>query len=611
MLVRAFLKKFHQTSFHAKLVWTYILLIFIPVVCALSINSVQLYNQTKKDYEGILEQLNQRTNVTVDDFFTNLTRNSFFYLTESQLHSIISKTKPQSSKQATIDTNYMQSAMEQFVLLNGNISTITALAPNGSVYGSKHASVSDISDTVDKIGRDVLRSSSFVVHVPESLQPGSSNGKNQRISIVRFLSDLTVRDTAEAYVKIDVNFKAVEHMLGGINDSELKLGMLVFDGAHLIYSSDSRLNVQGREMMQNPFSRLQPQEHQFKQLRWNDQQFLVSGSLNQTTGWTIIQFIPMDQMLGAFIGNTINYVLFGLLALLAAFLLAFFFNRYFVNPLLQLSKAMKTIDAGHIHHAIPWSEREDEIGRLINSYNAMLERLQKSRESEQLSGTLQKKAEMKMLQAQINPHFLYNTLNAIHAIAQLNRITDIATMTKCLSSLYRFNIKYGDEVTIATELEQIHNYVQIQQIRFLHRFQVEYDISPEVLNCKILKFLIQPLVENSFYHGLEPKDGQGLLKLTIRRHGHTLFIRVEDNGIGIDPDKLQELNEMFAERSEQPAAMASDRNFGLRNVHYRIKHFYGEDYWMKIASKDSSGTIIDMYIPVTKEEPSDENRDRR
>jgi len=603
-------KKFQHTTFHTKLVLTYLLLIAIPVVCVLSINSIQLYNQTKKDYEDILEQLNRRTNVTVDDFFTNLTRNSFFYLTESRLHAIISKTKPQTSIQYNLDTNYMQSAMEQFVLFNGNIATITALAPNGSVYGSQHANRSSIVETVNKIGKWTLKGSDFVVYVPESVRPSSR--KNQRISIVRYLSDLIVRNNMEAYVKIDVNFSAVEHMLGGITDSELKLGTIVLANDHMIYTSEARMSELEEKEIQKIsrlFTDVTVQKHQIAEIEWNGKRFLASGSLNEATGWRIIQFIPTDQMLNTFIRNAINYILFGILALLAAFLLAFFFNRYFITPILKLSKAMKTIDAGYIHNPLPWSEREDEIGRLINSYNAMLERLQKSRESELVSGNLQKKAEMKMLQAQINPHFLYNTLNAIHAISELNRIDDISTMTKCLSSLYRFNIKYGDEVTIEKELEQINNYVQIQQIRFLNRFQVEYDISPDVLPCKILKFLIQPIVENSFYHGLEPKGGKGSLSLTIRRNGHTLFIQVSDNGVGISEEKIAELTRMF-EQDEHPDEVQPDRNFGLRNVHSRIKHFYGEDYWMKVSSNAEGGTTIQMYIPVYEEADPNEYRDR-
>ncbi len=338
-------------------------------------------------------------------------------------------------------------------------------------------------------------------------------------------------------------------------------------------------------------------------LVWNGEHYMVSGSLNRVTGWTVLQFIPSDRITNTFIGNTVSYALFGILALIAALALAFFFHRYFANPILKLSGAMKMVDTGNLHNVTVKTDREDEIGRLIMSYNAMIERLKSSRASEIAAGQQQKKAELKMLQAQINPHFLYNTLNAIHSISELHRIDTISTMTKSLSSLYRYNIKYGDEVTVAKELEQIDNYVKIQQIRFLNRFQVEYRVDPEVLSYKILKFLMQPIIENSFYHGLEPKGGQGLLTLTIKRQGQFLHIEVKDNGAGIAPEKLAELTAMLEEDGAATGEDAdSGRHFGLRNVHTRIKHFYGDGYWMRVHSREEEGTTIEMNIPLSKED---------
>ncbi len=605
MFAKLGLKRFHRTSFRNKLVLTYILLIFIPVVSALFINSIQLYNQTKSDYEGILEQLNRRTNVIVDDFFNNLVRNSFFYSTETRLHAIVSKTKPQGSMQYNLDANYMQTAMGQFVLMNGNIASISVLAPNGSIYSSQADNASNIVEVIEQIGRPKLISSNFVVSVRETAGPGGRT--NQLVSIVRYLSDLIVLNDIEGYAKVDVHFKAIEHMLGGITDSGLKLGTLVFADDRLIYSSDARLNGPANadaQKLSAQVAGLTADSNRLSELEWGGQPYLVSASLNPSTGWKIVQFIPTNQMLNTFIHNALNFVLFSVMALLAAFLLAYFFNRYFIEPIMRLSRAMKTIDSGPIYNAIPWSEREDEIGRLLNSYNSMIERLNTSREAELVSNELQKKAELRMLQAQINPHFLYNTLNTIHSISELHRLDDVSTMTKSLSSMYRFNIKYGDEVTVEKELEQIGNYIQIQQIRFVNRFQVEYDISPDVLQCRILKFLIQPIVENSFYHGLEPKGGQGVLKLAIRRHGHTLLIRVQDNGIGMSESKIAELTAMF-EQNDRPSVAESERNFGLRNVYSRIKHFYGEGYGMKVTGSEQEGTCIEMHIPFNE---GDEHR---
>jgi len=602
---RSMIKRFHRTSFRNKLVLTYVLLIVIPVFSALFIYGTQLYRQTTSYYEDILEQLNRRTNVTIDDFFTNLARNSFFYMTDTKLRTIMDKSLPSSDRQYVNDSNIMQTAMEQFVLINGNISTIYVQTPNGSLYGSKSDKANQLLDTLEEIGKEKLKKLKLYIHVPKAFDMNRNSG-NQSISIVRYLSDLNLNNGREAYAQIDVYYKAIENMLGGISVEDQKLRTIVLAGDRVIYDSDGRSRIKSatdNEELIAGLAKMNLTEdgNVVSNLRWNGKHYRISVSLNRVTGWTIVQFIPSNQITGKFIGNTVNYALFGIVALIAALAFAFFFHRYFANPILKLSGAMKIVDTGNLHNVSVKTEREDEIGRLINSYNAMIERLKSSRESEIAAGHLQKKAELKMLQAQINPHFLYNTLNVIHSISELHRIEAISTMTKSLSSLYRYNIKYGDEVTIEKELEQIDNYVKIQQIRFLNRFQVEYRVEREVLQYRILKFLMQPIIENSFYHGLEPKGGQGQLTLSIRRRGQSLHIEIRDNGVGIAPDKLAELTAML-EGDELAAGEDSGRNFGLRNVHTRIKHFYGEDYWMKAYSREDEGTTIEMNIPLGKED---------
>lgn len=610
MLQRYLFKPFHRTTFRSKLVLTYVIIIVIPVIFALILSGLQLYKQTNSDYEDILAQLNRRTNVTIDDFINNLSRNTFFYLTETRLNSIMQKTKPTYDKQKIDDSNYMHSSLEQFVLINGNIAMISVLAPNGNIYGSKPEKAGEIVNTVRSIGKETLRSSNFVVSVP--LRPGTMEHKNEHISIVRYLADLNTRSGKEGYAKIDIFYNAIENMLGGISSKEgLKLGTIVLSGDTIVYKSDGRvdqLTEPGSVQLQSHFKDLTVGSDHISHVEWNKQLYMVSGSINPATGWKIIQYIPVNQIYNTFLSNTLNYVLFGIMALIASLTFAFFFHNYFINPILKLSRAMKTIDTDHLYKVMPWSEREDEIGRLINSYNAMIERLKSSRESEIMSSHLQKTAELKMLQSQINPHFLYNTLNTIHSISELHRIDTISIMTKSLSSIYRYNIKHGDEVTIEKELEQINNYIKIQQIRFYNKFLVEYEISPEVLNYKLLKFLIQPIIENSFYHGLEPKGGAGTLKLTIKRLNHFLFIRIQDNGVGIKEDKLNELKTLFGEsHSYSIINNESERNFGLSNVHSRIKYFYGESYGIQVTSSENNGTSITIQIPINKESNNIEN----
>ncbi|WP_331702227.1 sensor histidine kinase [Paenibacillus sp. IITD108] len=597
-------RRFHHTTFRKKLILTYIIIIVVPVMSALFASGLQLYKQTNTDYENILQQLNRRTNVTLNDFFTSLARSSFFYMTQPRLMEIVRKTRPSSEQQYISDGNYMQSSMEQFVLINSNIAMISIVTPNGGMYGSKPEKVDQVMTAVSRYGKEKIKQAPFIV-----TEDTSDSKSNHTISIIRYLSDLYLTNGREGYVKVDIYNRAFENMLGGISDDSAQLGTLVLDGNKILYNSDafmSNANFEEMERIAGKFQEITRDEKKTLQLKYNGKQYLFSGNINEVTGWTIIQFIPVNHIFDTFVTNTLNYVLLSVLSLLAAFVLAFFFHRYFILPILNLSKSMKTVDTLNVPLPVRSSDRGDEIGRLINSFNEMFKRLKESRESEIASSNLQKIAELKMLQSQINPHFLYNTLNTIHAISELHRLDQISIMTKSLSSIYRYNIKFGDEVTIGNELEQINNYIKIQQIRFLNKFKVEYDIDKRVLSYKILKFLIQPIIENSFYHGLEPKGGQGILKLTIKQLDQTLFISVQDDGVGIPPDKLKELTDILNE-SKPELNGDNNRNFGIRNVHARIRYFYGENYRMEVNSSEQQGTTIMMYIPISEEMSSNEN----
>jgi two-component system sensor histidine kinase YesM len=594
-------------SFQSKLLMSYIMIIMISVLAALLIYGVNLYNQTKGYYEDLLNELSNRTNVIFSDFISNAALNSFFYLTDPKLQTILNNKYQLESRVHVEDTLYVQRAMDQLVLMNGNISTISVMAPNGRVYTSMSASEPEMKQTIEKMNKQELLNGNLVVSPP--YENNTKGNKDKIISIVRYLTDINMNKAFESYVKIDIRFKALQNIFGGIANSNNELGTIVIVDGKVIYHSNfppEALDNKETQEIAAFFDDQMNNRKKFLQLNINQESYLFSARVNDITKWKVIHYIPKRLIDQAFLNNTRNYMLLSLVSFIAAFILALFFSKRFINPIHKLNSEMKLVDSGYLDRVPIHENRVDEVSRLVSSYNDMIHRLRESRELETVSGQLQKRAEMNMLQAQINPHFLYNTLNAIHSVAELNRVSDISTMARSLSDMYRYNIKTGDEATLQNELEQLKNYIGIQQIRFLGKFQVVYEIDEVLLPYKILKFLLQPLVENSFYHGLEPKGGKGTLIISITQKGHLLHIRVEDDGVGMDEQKLSELNDIFT-NPFQAASLGSRDNFGLRNVHARIKNFYGEDYWIKLSSKLQAGTSIEMTIPVVKEMDSNEN----
>lgn len=588
-------------SFRAKLFFSYLLAIMIPMVSALLFFGFHLYNQTKDSYENILHQFSNRADVTVNEFFSNISRNTFFYITNNTLTNIIEKPYVQSDLEFVEDHALLRKAMDQIVLMNGSIAGVTLLGFNGRYYSNSGANASNLEQFVQKLPQTELHKGKALMSAPYA-EPGSSD---KLVSIIRYLNDLEVNKKNRGYVKLDIKFQTIENMLGGLSDTNSDIGTIVVAGHDVIYLSKSK--AADDQEITSFLHRLQQNSVQGNtpvQLTLDQEGFIYAATKIPSTEWVMVHYIPERVIKAVFQKNMVYYSLSSLLTLILAFILALVFSKYFFKPILRVKKAMKLVDAGALEHIVDDDNRKDELGQLVRSYNAMIRRLITSREREMNASQLQRRAELNMLQSQINPHFLYNTLNVVHSIAELRRVEEISVMVKSLASLYRYNLKSKDIVTIGSELEQTGNYVNIQKIRFVDKIKVSYSVDEELLSYPILKFLIQPVVENAFCHGLEKKEGPGTLTISIAKANQAvIMIRVEDDGVGMSEQAVHGLN---ARLEEWGAAddESGRTSVGLRNVISRIKTFYGPEYGLRVTSQMHAGTCVEIIIPAIREESS-------
>lgn len=247
---------------------------------------------------------------------------------------------------------------------------------------------------------------------------------------------------------------------------------------------------------------------------------------------------------------------------------------------------------GYAEMGVMGDEFSDMLDEIDNLTHRLLEISTRLYESE-----LEKKqSELAFLQSQMNPHFLYNTLESIKGIAVVRGVSEISDMTAAFANIVRYSVKGVDVVTVNEELNIVKSYVQIQQIRFEDRIDVVYDVSEEVLNSRILKMILQPIVENAVYHGLEPKIEKGCLWISgyISENGD-IVIKVKDDGTGIDHDALADINEMLT-REKDPGSYDGTR-IGVFNVNNRIKLYYGRQYGIEIESVPGHGTEVTIRYP--------------
>ncbi|TMV50741.1 sensor histidine kinase [Paenibacillus mesophilus] len=311
-----------------------------------------------------------------------------------------------------------------------------------------------------------------------------------------------------------------------------------------------------------------------------------------------------------------TYFMIGLSVLLALGI-AWVVYRSIASPLDSLAYGMKQVRTGNLNIRLS-NNRKDELGYLTGTFNQMVDDQRQLIQGYYEQQLRLSKTELKFLQSQINPHFLYNTLDSIYWMANQYEANEIKEMVLNLSKFFRLSLNKGRETFPLREtVDHLHYYIRIQQIRFSQRVSVQYDISEDSAGIPVLKLLLQPIVENAILHGLEKQDQHGELKITSRLEQDRLVLSVKDNGVGLPPDRLRYIQHELGKLQEAQLLLTpfeeeggKDDLFGLRNVTARMKMYYGAEAGLTITSKEGEGTEVILWLPLEKCEVYDESADR-
>lgn len=264
----------------------------------------------------------------------------------------------------------------------------------------------------------------------------------------------------------------------------------------------------------------------------------------------------------------------------------------------RLTEGMKRVKEGSLDTQVE-AAAMDEVGFLIREFNDVVQKVDHLLTEVESKQILLKEAEIKALQQQINPHFTYNILETIMGLASEGMDEEVITVSKCMSSMLRYNTRFENTTKLREEIRQVKNYIQVMKIRFENRFEEFYDIDEECLDFEIVKFTLQPLVENAISHGLCETSAGGMIRIRIKRETSSYTMMVYDNGTGITQEKLAELNMRLKKTTERPLEYIEQyKSLGLLNVHLRLKVYYGEGYEMEVFSKEGKGTCIFVRVPV-------------
>ncbi len=303
-------------------------------------------------------------------------------------------------------------------------------------------------------------------------------------------------------------------------------------------------------------------------------------------GWTVLSVSPVNDLNGKLVSlrKVMYLVLAACMAL--AFLIALLLSGNITNPIRKFIKMMSYATSGNFDIQIQY-KRKDEFTYLFSQYNRMIKKIKELIDELYVSEVRKKGAELKALQAQINPHFLYNTLDSINWIALRHKVPEISHMVTSLSDFFRYSLSKGrDIIPIEDELRQVESYLSIQQIRFKERLTYSIKVEPEVYGHYAVKLTLQPLVENSLVHGIEKKRGIGVIAVKARVLSDWIHIEIIDNGPGANADELN-------------AMLLSDdgHSFGLNNVNQRIRQVFGEGSGIQFRSNEGEGIAVIVKFP--------------
>lgn len=604
---------FKKLSFGKKILSSYIVFIGISFVLSaiFCLKSIEL---SKKESFSYMNQFVDQVNLNLDVIFSNMDRMRFLHLIDDKVKPMIRNRADQKNiTQRLEDEDYITRALNHMTNMNQYVLRATIVNEYGDVYSNIRTENSEYLQKMQQIESKQQWDDKHKIYYTGVYNETINMVEYPLVTSISKIYDVD-RDTPLGTIYIDLNFKAVEQILDKtLEPQNTGTRLMIFDDeANLVYhtSHDDSLWHGINEEEKAAIVRLVEEsgENKHIEMRIQGRNSSVSVMENEETGWKIFVYTPQSDVYAAGLRNLLGMLIAMVFVLTVAIILGILLSRQISRPVRVLIKAMDKVDKGKVRYI---DEQEydwkDEMGYLLRSYNQMGRRINESIEKIYIYQLNQKQTELKMLQFQINPHFLYNTLNTISSIAALEGIDEISRISDNLSNMFQYNIKGRDIVPLKDEIRHVQNYMGIQTIRFPGKYEFTYQMDDNICDEPMLKFILQPLVENALQHAFERMKEVNKVSLTCKTDGDDILISIYDNGIGIDEQTLNQLNREFDETDTHTLVNNVDRGIGLRNVNARIKNFYGKGYGIHIESCLDHYTVIHIRIKKIMERNREEN----
>lgn len=403
--------------------------------------------------------------------------------------------------------------------------------------------------------------------------------------------------TFRGVLLINLNMNKITEICNSFQEKQENFICIINDKGELVYEQQNgreRFAFDEKENRQELNTALGKTKESCFRLNYRGEKYLVTRTDMKTTGWTLVSMVPYKSVMAETMAISGVMILAVAITLIVTLLLLNRILTGVVKPLKKLEKYMVQVNPDNMDQRMEILT-DDEIGHLSMKFNQMMDRIRNLKEQVIEEQEDKRKYELQALQAQINPHFLYNTLDSIIWMAETND-SNIVAMTEALAKLFRISLNKGnEEISLERELEHVKNYLIIQSMRYADKFTYEISAEPGVERCRTIKLILQPIVENCIYHGIKKKRGTGKITIRAYRREQNLIIEVSDDGCGM-PEEI--CRKILSDEIESENISGS--GIGVKNVNERIQLRFGKKYGLSYSSEEGVGTTVTYVLPYNE-----------
>lgn len=559
----------------------------IVSVLSMGILGVSLYNRFVNRMQDMTaqssEQLLNQTAINLETYLRNMRR-----ISDAMYYTVI--------KDKDLATDTLEEEMNLLYEANkDNLISIACYTNDGELVAA--APVATEKENLDIVNQEwfteavnQMENIHFSTPHVQNLFDDSSYRYYWVVSLSQAVELTSNGNSALGVLLVDMNYSSIEQLLKKANtDNSSEYVYLMDSNGEIIYHPDQKL-IYTDLYEENNLAAVNYEDGSREEV-FHGEKRLVTVKTISYTGWKIVSVVPMSAFNMGLSGTRMFAILLVSLCMLMIIVINQLVSARIAKPLQRLNESVKEWESGNMNPDIyvGGSMEVEHLGRTLRSTVEQIRELMHDILVEQEE---KRKSELDALQSQINPHFLYNTLDSIVWMIEGERYEDAVFMITQLASLFRISLSRGKTIiSIGDEIKHARNYMNIQRVRYKNKFSIDFRVDEDILNCCTVKLVIQPLLENAIYYGVECMDGDGEIEVVGYRKEHDIYIEVHDNGLGMPKETVEAL------LTENNRVRKRGSGVGLINVHKRIQLRFGKPYGLEIESQPDEGTVVRIHLP--------------